>query len=511
MKKFFSLVLALVMALSLTTVAWGADPVAKVGTTEFTDLQAAVDAAALDASKTVTLLDDVTVTATTIGGRLVGINVPAGVTVDGDGYTLTVDGAYSSAGGTNCAVLFHGGTLKDITIVGGNRCIFMDTIDADVVFDNIVIDTEGSYGFNTGYTGGLTAYTFTATDSVFSGWNSYGAHFASVTFTNCEFVKNADGICVLRPYNDTTVEDCNFAKGAEIHTEMLAPGEKIELEDVTVAGEPVTAANAATLLGDDAATVTVTSVATTSYNVYDANGDLAVANTTYTAHDGVATDRDTGIGVVDYYTVADMADRYFVEVAKADKADADYYVTLVGQDGVRFYLKEVVSPEYILAKEFNDIGTECDQLPGNKKYDYFVYVHPVTEEDVYVVACKLADAEYNVMVGGELIAVKETGMELVYHDWAIKTINDKHEVVAIECEDCGAVANVYDSKLAAPKGAWKDDTYGWIALVAPTASTTPSTDKVESAETFDAGIAMYVGMSVMAAAGSAVVIGKKKD
>lgn len=39
---------------------------------------------------------------------------------------------------------------------------------------------------------------------------------------------------------------------------------------------------------------------------------------------------------------------------------------------------------------------------------------------------------------------------------------------------------------------------------------TPSTDKVESAETFDAGIAMYVGMSVMAAAGSAVVL-KKKD
>lgn len=35
-------------------------------------------------------------------------------------------------------------------------------------------------------------------------------------------------------------------------------------------------------------------------------------------------------------------------------------------------------------------------------------------------------------------------------------------------------------------------------------------DKVESAETFDAGIAMYVGMSVMAAAGSAVVL-KKKD
>jgi len=47
--------------------------------------------------------------------------------------------------------------------------------------------------------------------------------------------------------------------------------------------------------------------------------------------------------------------------------------------------------------------------------------------------------------------------------------------------------------------------YATGAVSAPVAG-----DKVESAETFDAGIAMYVGMSVMAAAGSAVVL-KKKD
>lgn len=38
-----------------------------------------------------------------------------------------------------------------------------------------------------------------------------------------------------------------------------------------------------------------------------------------------------------------------------------------------------------------------------------------------------------------------------------------------------------------------------------------SSGKVDSAPTFDAGIALYVGMSIAAAAGSAVVIGKKKD
>ncbi len=41
---------------------------------------------------------------------------------------------------------------------------------------------------------------------------------------------------------------------------------------------------------------------------------------------------------------------------------------------------------------------------------------------------------------------------------------------------------------------------------------TSTTDKpVKSADTFDAGIALYVGMSIVAAAGSAVVIGKKKE
>ena len=40
---------------------------------------------------------------------------------------------------------------------------------------------------------------------------------------------------------------------------------------------------------------------------------------------------------------------------------------------------------------------------------------------------------------------------------------------------------------------------------------TTTTTGVESAKTFDAGIAMYVGMSLMSVAGTAVVIGKKKE
>ena len=51
-------------------------------------------------------------------------------------------------------------------------------------------------------------------------------------------------------------------------------------------------------------------------------------------------------------------------------------------------------------------------------------------------------------------------------------------------------------------------TSGYYPVVGGTSTTTKP---VVSADTFDAGIGMYVAMSVMAAAGSAIVIGKKKE
>ena len=61
--------------------------------------------------------------------------------------------------------------------------------------------------------------------------------------------------------------------------------------------------------------------------------------------------------------------------------------------------------------------------------------------------------------------------------------------------------------------AWGDkfaDSYAYVwSLKAGTAAGTK--DGVNSAKTFDAGIAMYVGMSLLSVAGGAVVIGKKKE
>ena len=102
--------------------------------------------------------------------------------------------------------------------------------------------------------------------------------------------------------------------------------------------------------------------------------------------------------------------------------------------------------------------------------------------------------------------------------------------VTIECEDCEKAFSIVPSakfdntwvkgvNYTTDKAVDKYNTAAvkyYIVLENATYTgtyvpSTPSTDKVTSAETFDAGIAMYVGMSVMAAAGSAVVLKKRED
>ena len=56
-----------------------------------------------------------------------------------------------------------------------------------------------------------------------------------------------------------------------------------------------------------------------------------------------------------------------------------------------------------------------------------------------------------------------------------------------------------------------DYTYCWQLTAGTTTTTDTNKDGVTSAKTFDAGVAMYVGMSLLSVAGGAVVIGKKKE
>ena len=108
------------------------------------------------------------------------------------------------------------------------------------------------------------------------------------------------------------------------------------------------------------------------------------------------------------------------------------------------------------------------------------------------------------------------------YDCDYTTFNGDKTVTKVYCADCDANFAFVAGKVTDAVAKFGAGNYLPTALVdaagtvyvglAPVADA-PAADageKVESAETFDAGIAMYVGMSVMAAAGSAVVL-KKKD
>ena len=204
-----------------------------------------------------------------------------------------------------------------------------------------------------------------------------------------------------------------------------------------------------------------------------------------------------------------------------DAADADVYFTITGKTAPLAYFKEVANPGYhAVATEYADFGDGCGQIPAKyKAADTKYYTYTDLNDNTIVFAgsaAKLNASVDNVLVNGELVPVVLTNVYANANDhmWTFVKDAATKKFVSAKCEECGAVATVYATYAAVPAGAdylvvTGPDGVNYF-LVVGAAAADAETEKVESAQTFDAGIAMYVGMSVMAAAGSAVVL-KKKD
>lgn len=95
------------------------------------------------------------------------------------------------------------------------------------------------------------------------------------------------------------------------------------------------------------------------------------------------------------------------------------------------------------------------------------------------------------------------------------TTDTKGVVNTVKCETCEKSFNVVDKVDKTYTGSVVTTTAfgGTQYILTGTATATPagSTNTTTSPKTFDAGIAMYVGMALTSVAGSAVVIGKKKE
>ena len=194
---------------------------------------------------------------------------------------------------------------------------------------------------------------------------------------------------------------------------------------------------------------------------------------------------------------------------------ADYDLKLTASGRADLYLK--AAPNGSLAYSFKvtaftAIGEKCEQLDVDTTGTY--YSHTVSGVTNYYEASE--NGTINVLFNNELITVDLLTATLTGHDWKAASYNKDNTVATYKCADCGTVATVYktaDAAKAAGAGTVDVLSNGNIigyTYTAPNAGTTTTTT-TSSPKTFDAGIAMYVGMALTSVAGSAVVIGKKKE
>ena len=274
----------------------------------------------------------------------------------------------------------------------------------------------------------------------------------------------------------------------------------------------------------------------------DATGKEILADVAYTLNDAVVN--ADGSGKVAWYTITPTVgvNRYFVEIPVADATTADFYLTKANEKTPLVYLAEIQAGEnaytYVV-EEFAGFGLKCGEM--NVPYTYtvaelgfYAYTNPVTGLKTYFVekdstftytsgapyfnGASVAVTATPVLVDGAIVEAYQIGnvgggaLVLNQHAWS-PVAYDKTTPVKAMCGLCGTEAVVYKDGKAPAGSLVIDQKFNNVDydLVITAATSAPVVDgeKVESAETFDAGIAMYVGMSVMAAAGSAVVL--KKD
>ena len=268
------------------------------------------------------------------------------------------------------------------------------------------------------------------------------------------------------------------------------------------------------------------------YTGYTRGGEKLMANATdaesfsVVAHEA-AFNKATGAGNVAYYTVSDATAAntgYNGDYIKADKTDFDLQLTKSGASTL--YLKHVNDGAVYVAKveAFTKIGDKCGQLDVDADGTYYVNTSKYTSGnvtkdagEVYFMASDADEAVY-VLLNGKLVSVTLAGEQtLVGHTWV--AVEKDGKVVSYKCSDCGTVASIYKTYAAAKASGLKnveafvndDGETIYLAYTDGKTDTTKPADGTSSPKTFDAGIAMYVGMALTSVAGSAVVIGKKKE
>ena len=214
-------------------------------------------------------------------------------------------------------------------------------------------------------------------------------------------------------------------------------------------------------------------------------------------------------GSIAYYTVNN--EKYVVE----DKETATHAVyTASGWVYIKLLDGQDATYTYVATK-VGKLDKKCVKI-GATTGDIDFYSTKNADGDVIYF---LADptAAQRALVDGKIVVFNaDNAVEdlLPNHKWEVASYDtDNITPATYKCKTCKATAKVVsEADYLAAKAAdeTKVDTLANGTRLVLTSAVTPDNSK-DSPKTFDAGIAMYVGMALTSVAGSAVVIGKKKE
>ena len=246
---------------------------------------------------------------------------------------------------------------------------------------------------------------------------------------------------------------------------------------------------------------------------YFANGkwnkiDLTKVSVSYTNPSETKTDGKVVSAKIGYYTLKETgkADVVLVEV---DKDDATYQIKA---DSTVKYLHESNGNQ---DKAYTLTGTKLTSSDkcGEAKFTGTVY----QSGDKYYTT---GSSNTYMLINGQVVSVVETTVTINGHDFEIQTkaVDAKGVLTGTaKCKNCTQTATLTNKLSAIPVGAksqvvpvagMTDTCYLYWTEAG---STNNGSSNANSPKTFDAGVAMYAGMALMSVAGSAVVIGKKKE
>ena len=238
-----------------------------------------------------------------------------------------------------------------------------------------------------------------------------------------------------------------------------------------------------------------------------ATGDMT---TTFWAATAATLDKDgkqINEANVAYYVFSDT--KTYTVVSSLAEADLVLYSDTTAKN-VMLYLAESVVKYKGTGTVFTNFGDKCGQfnLPNyDKTKTYYTSnskFNGVEDKALYVAD---DDGAIALMVGGKLVnvtKVADNATATVQHSY-IPTVKDG-KVTGYTCPTCKLAAVKAPNVASIPSDAQVISGTWYFPAAAASTTTTTSSPK-----TFDAGIAMYVGMALTSVAGSAVVIGKKKE